>query len=441
MSLRTIIRSFLDFRLEKTRMRLQHRLETLEKRIHILQGFEAIFQDLDLALQIIRSAKSRKEAEEGLRSAFKLDDEQVEAVLETRLYRLMAMEMARLVDELVQKKRDAARIRKDLASESRLWKIVDKDLEDLVKKFGDQRLTAIVTEQEATAIEYDPEEFVEHERVTVILSRQGWIRRIKSDIDQISSLKFREGDELLDLARISTDSTIGLFTNLGKLYVIRGLDVPQSTGFGEPLDNLFTLADGESVVGMIAPSAIREACPAQSRVIEEEEDTQQNLFNNDFIKGDPKEGQEPAKRGRSLIVTVMGQGFRFDHEPLMEPTKRIGRKFVNLKNNDRVLGVCKEKTFIALVSTDSRILAYPSSQISILAGPALGVRLIKLPEGTELSSFHSLGSEEKIELIPKRGKSKTLQVEDLPFANRGTRGKILLKGLKELRSIDDGEAG
>lgn len=434
MGLAAIIRHFLDFRLEKTTLRLRRRLEILEKRIHILEGFAEIFRDLDLALKIIRSARSRKEAEEGLRSAFSLDDEQIEAVLETKLYRLVAMEMARLVDELASKKREAADIRKDLASEARLWKIVDKDLADVEKKFRDKRLTAIVTETEAAATEYDPEEFVEHEEVTIILSRQGWIRRIKSDIDQVSSLKFRESDELLGLARISTDRTVALFTNLGKLYVLRGLDIPQSTGFGEPLDNLFNLADGELVVGMIAPDPVKGNLSREEEAPEESErELQQSLFKETEENAAPGQGSDDARPPRFMIVTGNGQGFRFERDMLMEPTKRTGRRFVNLKGNDRVLGVDHERELIAIVTTDAKILAYPSERISLLSGPAQGVRLIMLAQNAQVAAFYSMAPDDQLILVPKRGKERVIKATQLPTANRGTRGKVLLEGLKETR--------
>ncbi len=435
MGLTTIISHFLNFRLEKTTLRLRHRLEILEKRIHILEGFAKIFQDIDLAIKIIRSAKSRKHAEDGLREAFEIDDEQIEAILETKLYRLVAMEMAKLIDELADKKREADLIRKDLASEERLWKIVDKDLGDVDKKFGDKRLTAIVTEDEASAVEYDPEEFVEHEQVTIILSRQGWIRRIKSDIDQISSLKFREGDELLGVTRISTDKTVALFTNLGKIYVIKGLDVPASTGFGEHLGNLFSLVDGEFVVGVIAPEPVRERRDQRDKPETEHQsdNNQQSLFDIREDEGDHIGNQGDEFCERSIIVTRMGQGFRFEHSLLTEPTKRIGRKFCNLKGNDRVLGVIQERDLIVIVSTEGKILAYPTDQISILSGPAQGVRLIKLANDARVTYFNSIEADGEIELIPKRGKSKIIKAIDLPIANRGTQGKVVIKALKDMK--------
>jgi DNA gyrase/topoisomerase IV subunit A len=134
-----------------------------------------------------------------------------------------------------------------------------------------------------------------------------------------------------------------------------------------------------------------------------------------------------------MIVTGNGQGFRFERDMLMEPTKRTGRRFVNLKGNDRVLGVDHERELIAIVTTDAKILAYPSERISLLSGPAQGVRLIMLAQNAQVAAFYSMAPDDQLILVPKRGKERVIKATELPTANRGTRGKVLLEGLKETR--------
>ena len=129
-----------------------------------------------------------------------------------------------------QRKKRLKKSHEILASSERLWQIIDRELADIAAKFGDKRRTRIVGEQEAAALEYDPEEFVEHADTTVILSRQGWIRRIKSEVGEEASLKFREGDSLFGLARVNTGKTVAILSNLGKVYVVRALDIPADTG-------------------------------------------------------------------------------------------------------------------------------------------------------------------------------------------------------------------
>ncbi|MFH0824175.1 MAG: DNA topoisomerase (ATP-hydrolyzing), partial [Pseudomonadota bacterium] len=256
LSLAAIIKYFLDFRFDMTTRRLQHRLADLLKRIHLLKGLNALFLDLDKALAIIRSAHSRKEAAEGLKSAFGLDDEQSDAILEMRLYRLVGLEKIKIQGELAEKEMEAEAVKTDLAGPDRLWKIIDRELADIAKRFPGDRLTRFVQMEEAGSIVYDPEDFVEHEDVTIILSAQGWIRRLKMEVEDASALKFREGDGLLAYARVNTERTLAFFSNMGKLYVMRVRDLPAAGGFGEPLSSVMNLTDGESIVNMIAPDPV-----------------------------------------------------------------------------------------------------------------------------------------------------------------------------------------
>ncbi len=447
MGIAEIIRHFLDFRFEKTTLRLEHRLEILEKRIHILQGFNLLFQDMDLALKIIRSSRNRAEAEDGLKKSFGLDDEQVNAILETRLYKLIAMEMAKLLDELAEKKREAGLISKDLASPKRLWNIVDKELADIAKKFADKRRTALVQEKEATAIVYDPDEFVEHEDVTIILSRQGWIRRMKAEVDHSSSLKFREGDELFGQVRVNTERTVALFTSHGKAYIVKALDIPASTGFGEPLGSLFNMADGESVRGLIAPDPVVDADGSahveNGRTAEPHSrfdiSDQRSLFElSEEENKDVESGADPDVP-RSIVVTRAGKGFRFEHDTLREPTKRGGRRFISIGKDNEVIGVKPEKELTAIASDVGKILVFPTEQISVLSGPAQGVRIIKLKPGERVVSFETVDPGESLKVRPKRAKEKILRVKNITPANRATQGKKLWAGITSMEIDDRGE--
>ncbi|MEW6351540.1 MAG: DNA topoisomerase (ATP-hydrolyzing) [Thermodesulfobacteriota bacterium] len=310
LSLQEILRFFLDFRYEKTVRLLEHRLRVLKERIHILEGFAAIFRDLDRALTIIRRARSKQEAADGLKTQFPLDDAQVDAILEMKLYRLVSLEIGKLLDELAAKAKEAEGISVDLASSERLWKIVDTDLAEIGKKFADPRRTAVVAETEAPAVEYDPEEFVEREDATVILSRQGWIRRIKSEVSDPVSLKFREGDGLFGIARVNTGNTVALFSNVGKVYVLRVTDVPQSAGFGEPVGNMLNLADGEFMVGFLAReelsgSAGKAADPVCDNRDNGPTDAQLNLL-SESLPGETllKKGCPPSPRPKAFETSV-----------------------------------------------------------------------------------------------------------------------------------------
>lgn len=439
-----IIRYFLDFRYEKTVRRLNHRLEQLQKRIHLLEGFDALFQDLDKAIKIIRSARSRQEAEDGLKRNFPLDDEQVEAILEMRLYRLVGMEIGKLLDELTAKRKEARDIANDLASPERLWNIIDGELSEISSKFADPRRTRIVEERHAAALDYNPEEFVEYEDATVILSRQGWIRRIKSEVEDDSALKFRESDGLFGWARVNTARPVAIFSNLGKVYVIKAIDIPATSGYGEPIGSIMNFGDGEFVVGMIAPEATTAAAEEQDSEDEPEErggddaivdeSPQYSLFGLPESEPEPESeitGPEKSEgSARGILVTKLGQGFRFDYSIIHEPTKRAGRRLVNLKEGDEVLTVKPETGELAAIAADSgRLLLFPVEQISLLAGPGQGVRLIRLPQGAQVTSFETLDPNDELKILRKRGKEKVVPVKTIDIGQRAGAGKAPFAGI------------
>jgi DNA gyrase subunit A len=448
LSLERIVRYFLEFRFEKTTLRLQHRLAILQQRIHVLEGFAILFQDLDSALRIIRSARSRKEAEQGLKAKFDLSDEQVEAILEMRLYKLVGMEIGKVLDELAAKKREARDISRDLADPARMWKIIDDELAEIASKFADRRRTRIVAENEAPALEYDPDQFVEHEDTTVILSRQGWVRRMKSEVADVSSLKFREGDALFGWVRVNTGRTVAFFSNLGKVYVMRGLDVPATTGFGEPIGSLLNLADGEFMVGLIAPDPAQAAeskeqaaeLPEETEAANTDLDPQYSMFEEAPNQACGAEKLLVSSVSRGILVTRRGQGFRFDYEILREPTKRIGRKFANLKGDDQVMAVRPEDgEFIAVASNSGNLLVFPVDQVPVLTGPGQGVRFIKLLSGSSVVAWEAVNGKDELRIQPKKGKEQNLLVEDVPTANRATRGKPLWKGIASMEKVTDQE--
>lgn len=433
LSLDRIVRYFLDFRYEKTVLRLRHRLETLQKRIHVLEGIRVLFDDLDDALRIIRSARNRQEAAEGLQARFGLDDEQVDAVLEMRLYRLVGMEIGRLLDELAEKKREAGHITRDLASPERLWSLVDGELAEITRKFGDARRTRMVSERDAPALEYNPEEFVEHEDTTVILSRQGWIRRMKTVVEDPSALKFREGDSLFASTRVNTSYNVAIFTNLGKVYVLRAVDIPATSGFGEPLGNLLSIGDGETVVGFIAPDPVL-AEPVEEMALELPEiddlEDQPSLFGESAVSAEPSSASCGSSPCRGILLTRGGRGFRFDYGILREPSKRGGRRLVHLGAGDEVITVKPEDgELVAVAAQDGSILVFAADQVPVLTGAGQGVRLIKLKKDSSSVGLVVAGKDARLKLITKSGRDRMLSVAKMPQSNRAGQGKNYCSGI------------
>ncbi|MGO8879059.1 MAG: DNA topoisomerase (ATP-hydrolyzing) subunit A [Desulfomonilaceae bacterium] len=431
LSLDKIIKYFLEFRYHKTVRRLNHLLEILRKRIHILEGFEILFDDLDKAIAIIRSSRSRAEAASGLKDNFTLDDEQVDAILETRLYKIVGIEIGRVLDELASKRKQAKEIERDLSSPARIWKIIDRELEKIADGFTDPRRSRIVPESEAEALDYDVQTFVDQEDTTVILSRQGWIRRIKSEVENVANLKFREGDSLLGIVRTNTLRTVTVFTNRGKIYSVRSLDVPATGGFGEPLGSMLRLDDGEIAVALMAPE------PTQDSVSDDIGPHDEFEFNDEpnapidqpslFVDSRSEELENAAAKKRdaiAVLITRKAKGFRFDLESLKEPTKRLGRKLVNLEADDEVVAVKNAEAEFALVAeSEGHILMFRLDHVPIMSGPARGVVSMKIREQAEVVGLEVVGKDDSISLIQNNGETNVIPVGEIRLSARGGRGK------------------
>src|SRR6185436_969326 len=246
LNLRSILGEFLDFREEVVTRRFEFELAELKRRIHLLEGFAIVFDALDECIRIIRKSEGKADAAEKLIKRFELSEEQTDAILELKLYKLARLEIQIILEELKVKKAEAKEIEGILKDKRKLWRIIRNELEEIGKKFADKRRTKIGGAGGAD-VEFDAEAFIVDEEVTVILSRDGWLKRVR-EIKDISATRLREGDAVLAAVRGSTKDPLAIFSNLGSCYVMRIVDVPASTGYGEPVQKLFNFKDGERVV-------------------------------------------------------------------------------------------------------------------------------------------------------------------------------------------------
>src|SRR5574340_1066537 len=192
------MRYFLDFRLEITTKRLNYDLKLLKARLHILKAFEMLYDDLDTAIKLIRKSKSKEEAGEKIKKHFKFDDEQTKAILEMQLYKLAGLEIERILKEKAEKTKLKKDIETILGSQKKIWGLIKTELLEIREKYGDKRKSVM---KAAEDVEFSQEDFIVHEDVTVILTRMGWIRRVKTVGE---NLRFKEGDDLLSLLPANT---------------------------------------------------------------------------------------------------------------------------------------------------------------------------------------------------------------------------------------------
>ena len=400
LSLIEICREFLDFRQQVVTRRLKFELALLEKRLHILSGFVAIFNDLDKALKLIRSSKSRKQAHEKIQKHFKLDDEQTNAILEFPLYRLVSMEMEKIISEQEEKLKDKKKIVSILKSPKKIWGEVRKELEEIDKKYGDKRKTKFGSSEN---IEFNAEDFIEHEDIHLVLSQNGWLRKLKT-LNDPSSLKFKENDQLLCITPCNTKDLLGIFTSKGIVYVTKAYSLPYTrSGFGEPIQSIFKFTDGEKVIGMVGLSANAK---------QDQNHTQSSLnFGNET---------------EYMVASANGFGFRFPISNLGETT-RSGRKIMNLKNDDRMIGIAPvTQDYLFLATAQGKAVVIATAQITQLIGSGKGVILIK-PGDSYLIGFKFVSIKEKININFDSGKDKEITVKSVRLCKRGSQGVIISK--------------
>jgi DNA gyrase subunit A len=402
LGLHEILWHFLHFRLDVVTKRLDHELEALKKRIHVLEGFEKVFDALDEILKIVRKSDGKADAAEKIIKRFSLDAEQTDAILELKIYRLARLEILVIQKELDDKRKRARQITGLLKNEASRWALVRNELEEIQRKYSDSRRSKIESVEE---IEYTADDFIVEEDNVVIVSRDGWVKRQK-EVRDLASTRLREGDEVLAVLPGSTRATAVFLTNFGVAYTARFADVPASTGYGEPIQRLFKFRDQERVVAAFSLD------PRVSPKIRA-----------------PKEGHEPPVQG--LAVTSDGFALRFSLEPFIEPSTRAGRRFARPSDGVEVVGVAmvEGKETVIAATRQARAILCPVSEINYLSGPGKGVILIKLQKGEDrvLGFVASVGDRDLMTVETSRGGTQTISTAKYEVTGRGGKGRELLQ--------------
>ncbi|HUH04097.1 MAG TPA: DNA topoisomerase (ATP-hydrolyzing), partial [Kofleriaceae bacterium] len=207
--IKRMLEEFLDFRLEVVRRRFEYELRKLRERIHILEGFRIVFDALDETIKLIRKSDGKADAARKMIARFGLDEIQVDAILELRLYKLAKLEILVIREELADKQAQAAKIEAILKSKARLWGAVKGELEEVAKEYGTPRKTR--TGGVGDEPEFDADAYIVEEDAHVILSRDGWIRR-QGEVKDLGKLRMREGDAVMAVLPGSTKEPIALFS-------------------------------------------------------------------------------------------------------------------------------------------------------------------------------------------------------------------------------------
>ena len=422
LGLKEILWFFLKFRLEVVTKRLEHELAALLRRIHLLEGFVLIYDALDEIIRIIRKSDGKSDAAEKIMLRFPankggLDAEQTDAILELKLYRLARLEINLIQEELKAKQKRAREIQKllkestDDTNNSGRWLIVREEIEALIGKYakteGGKRRTEIITIEEEP--EFDEKDFIIDEDCHVMVTTEGWVKRQKQIADPGKS-RLREGDNVLAVVAGSTRATIAFFSSFGVCYTSRFIDIPASTGYGEPVQKLFKMKDGERIVSVMS---------LDPRVI------------GNIQENPKKPNDSPEVHG--FAATSNGFAMRFGLDQFVEPSTRTGRRFARVAPEHEVIGVeaVHGTETILAITADCRAMVCPAVEINYLSGAGKGVTLIKVAKTDKVLGFKASAADRDLLVVEtNRGAQKTISTAKYRITARGGRGLEIQKNGK-----------
>lgn len=404
LSLKEMLSEFLKFRFTVTAKKLEFEKQKLAERIHLLEGLVIIFDALDEAINLIRASSGRQDAAERLKKRFQLSQEQAAYIVDLRLYQLAQTAMEEVRFELAEKSQRVAEIQRILDSKQLMNELVASDLKRISDEYGDDRKSEVVLAYEEHEIVQ--EEFVHHEDVNVIVTRDGWLKRIKQTNDP-SGTRVREGDAIFFTVSASTRDSLVLFTNVGNVYTTSVYDLVSTSGFGEPVQKLFKFQDGEQII----------AC----RVIATGGSDKASAGKRSAEKASPE-------KTKLLLYTARGVGFVTEMSADID-TKKTGKRLMRVSEGDRLEGVVElTANMLLFVSERGYGLIIMTSEIPVLAGAGKGVILQRMPDDDSLKIVVPLKKREKCSLILEKGEKKTVDLQALSIGVRAKRGEKLYKG-------------
>jgi DNA gyrase subunit A len=418
LGLKAILWHFLHFRLEVVTKRLGYELQQLKNRIHTLEGFAFAFDILDDLIKIIRASEGKSDAAAKILKKYGvaphgprkgkdgLDPEQTDDILELKLYRLARLEINLITDELAQKNKRAKEIRKLLDEETAKgrWGIIRDEIKEIATTYGKDpkhKRRSIIKDNEGE-VEYSAEDFIVAEDNHVLITADGWVKRQKEINPETTRL--RDGDRILSLVAGSTRATVAFFSNFGTAYTARIIDIPATTGFGEPIQKLFKLKDGEKIVA--AASMDERVLKAKDTAINEK-----------------KPDVAPPIHG--LAVTSDGYSLRFGLDTFREVSTKAGRRYAKPATGQEVVfaSVITGKEIIIAASQARRAMVCKADEINFLSGPGKGVLLIKLDkEDKLLAAITSEGDRETLVVKMSTGGEQRLNTGRYKIVGRGGKG-------------------
>jgi DNA gyrase subunit A len=394
LGLKSIISKYIDHQKEVIIRRTKYELNEDEKRVHILEGLKIALDNIDEVVSIIRAASDDEEAKSKLMARFGLSEVQSDNILEMRLKRLTGLERDKIESDLNELLKEIDYLKSVLASEQKVLDIIKEEMLEIKKKYADERRTHI----DMTAIEYiEDESLIPEENIVVALSHNGYIKRTNVGTYKtqhrggvgVKGMGTNEEDYIEQLVNLSTHDHLLFFTNKGKVYRVKGYEIPEysRTSKGLPVINLLSIDKDERVNSIIPVS--------------------QSESDIDYLFFATKEG---------IVKKTLLSEF--------ENIRNSGKICINLKDTDELAGVKKVKKgdYILLASDAGRMVRFNETDVRVMGRTASGVRGINLDKTNKCICLEVVKDDDNILLITEKGYGKQTKVLEYRQTKRGSKG-------------------
>ena len=396
LNLKEIISKYIDYQKLIIIRRTKFDLDKAEKRVHILEGYKIALDNIDEVIKIIRNSESDVIAKQELMSRFGLSDIQSDAILEMKLRRLTGLERSKIEEELKELLELIEELRSILESDEKIYNIIKEELLAIKDKYGDERRTNI----DMTAIEYiEDESLIPVEDIVITLTNKGYIKRMTTDTYKtqnrggvgIKGMTTNEDDFVENIISMTTHDYLLFFTNKGKVYRVKGYEIPlysrQSKGL--PIINLLSLDKDELVKVMLKVSA--------------DEDNKYIVFCTQ----------------KGLVKRTKIEEF--------ENIRTNGKIAITLKDDDELITVKKTtgENEIIIAASNGRMIRFNENEIRVMGRTASGVRGIDIGDGVAVGC-EIAEKGQMILVVTEKGYGKKTDVEEYRMTHRGSKG---VKGL------------
>ena len=450
LSLKEALQYFIDFRREVVTRRSRFELKKARSRAHILEGLKIALDNIDKVIATIRKSRTTENARQNLMSEFSLSQIQADAILEMPLRRLATMERNKVLEEYTEVLKNISYLEGLLANPGRVLGVVKEELEKLKTEFSDERRTEISTEGVA---EFREEDLIPHQRVVVILSNRGFIKRVPTRAYRsthrgakgIIGITTREEDAVRLLAVADTHDNLLLLTNKGRCFSLKCYELPpESTRVskGTAVINLFSILDNEKVTDMaVVPEFTPDAFMVLVTRLGEVKKTALDKFaavrSSGLIAMDVEDGDElVASRVATdqedlVLVTETGQSIRFAVSGIRASSRTSGGvRGIRLAAGDRVVGagIARPKTYFLVITKQGHGKLTPIDDYPKQHRAGGGVRTFKIVEKTGgIADARLVTRSQEVMFISANGIVVRTPVKDITVQGRSTQGVILMR--------------